>query len=157
MLSPLINLGLITPEEIIERLRKIENKVPINSLEGYIRQIIGWREFMRGVYQNYDQRLEKTNFFNHKRKMKKSWYDGNTGLDPLDHAIINAKDYGWSHHIERLMILANIMNLCEIHPKQVYKWFMEMFVDSSDWVMVPNVYGMGLSVSYTHLRAHETS
>ncbi len=116
----------------------------MNSLEGYIRQIIGWREFMRGIYQNYDQKLEKTNFFNHKRKMKKSWYEGTTGLDPLDHAINNAKDYGWSHHIERLMILANIMNLCEINPKQVYKWFMEMFVDSSDWVMAPNVYGMGL-------------
>ncbi len=143
-LSPLINLGLITPEEIVEKLRKIENRVPINSLEGYIRQIIGWREFMRGIYQNYDERLSKTNFFNHKRKMKKSWYDGNTGLDPLDHAINNAKNYGWSHHIERLMILANIMNLCEINPKQVYKWFMEMFVDSSDWVMAPNVYGMGL-------------
>ena len=99
---------------------------------------------MRGIYQNYDQRLDKTNFFNHKRKMKKSWYDGSTGLDPLDHAINNAKNYGWSHHIERLMILANIMNLCEINPKQVYKWFMEMFVDSSDWVMAPNVYGMGL-------------
>ncbi len=143
-LSPLINIGLIAPEEIIEKLRKIENKVPMNSLEGYIRQIIGWREFMRGIYQNYDQRLDNTNFFNHKRKMKKSWYDGNTGLDPLDHAINNAKNYGWSHHIERLMILANIMNLCEINPKQVYKWFMEMFVDSSDWVMSPNVYGMGL-------------
>ena len=76
--------------------------------------------------------------------MKKSWYDGNTGLDPLDHAINNAKNFGWSHHIERLMILDNIMNLCEINPKQVYKWFMEMFVDSSDWVMAPNVYGMGL-------------
>ncbi len=143
-LSPLINLGLITPLEIIDKLRKIENKIPINSLEGYIRQIIGWREFMRGIYQNYDQKLEKTNFFNHKRKMKKSWYNGTTGLDPLDHAINNAKNYGWSHHIERLMILANIMNLCEINPKQVYRWFMEMFVDSSDWVMSPNVYGMGL-------------
>ena len=143
-LSPLINLGLITPEEIIEKLKKIESKVPLNSLEGYIRQIIGWREFMRGIYQNYGERLEKTNFFNHKRKMKISWYDGSTGLDPLDHAINNASKYGWSHHIERLMILANIMNLCEINPKQVYKWFMEMFVDSSDWVMSPNVYGMGL-------------
>ena len=143
-LSPLINLGLITPEEIIVKLRKIENKTPMNSLEGYIRQIIGWREFMRGIYQNYDQRLEKTNFFNHKKKMKKSWYEGTTGLDPLDYAINNAKNYAWSHHIERLMILANIMNLCEINPKQVYKWFMEMFVDSSDWVMAPNGYGMGL-------------
>jgi deoxyribodipyrimidine photolyase-related protein len=143
-LSPLINLGLITPEEIIEKLKKIESKIPINSLEGYIRQIIGWREFMRGIYQNFDERLEKTNFFNHKRKMKNNWYKGNTGLPPLDHAISNAVNYGWSHHIERLMILANIMNLCEINPKQVYKWFMEMFVDSSDWVMSPNVYGMGL-------------
>ena len=143
-LSPIINLGLITPGEILEKIKKIESKTRINSLEGYVRQIIGWREFMRGIYQNYNQNLEKTNFFNHKNKMKLSWYNGTTGLDPLDHSIKNALNYGWSHHIERLMILANIMNLCQIHPKQVYKWVMEMFVDSSDWVMVPNVYGMGL-------------
>ena len=143
-LSPLINIGLITPEEIIKKLRKFESKIPINSYEGYTRQIIGWREFMRGIYQNFDERLEKKNFFNHNRKMKNNWYEGRTGLPPLDHAISNAINYGWSHHIERLMILANVMNLCEINPKQVYKWFMEMFVDSSDWVMSPNVYGMGL-------------
>ena len=99
---------------------------------------------MRGIYQNFDTQMDKSNFFNHKRKMKKSWYNGTTGLDPLDYSIKNAEHFGWSHHIERLMILSNIMNLCEIHPKQVYKWFMEMFVDSSDWVMSPNVYGMGL-------------
>ena len=143
-LSPIVNLGLITPSEILDKIKKIEKKVRINSLEGYIRQIIGWREFMRGIYQNYDKRLENTNFFSHKNKMKISWYNGTTGLEPLDHSIKNALNYGWSHHIERLMILANIMNLCQIHPKQVYKWFMEMFVDSSDWVMAPNVYGMGL-------------
>ena len=143
-LSPIINIGLITPEELIFKLQRIENRVPVNSYEGYIRQIIGWREFMRGIYQNFENKLEKSNFFNHKRKMKKSWYDGTTGLVPLDFSIQNAERFGWSHHIERLMILSNIMNLCEIHPKQVYKWFMEMFVDSSDWVMSPNVYGMGL-------------
>ncbi len=143
-LSPIINLGLITPKEILIKLKKIENKVPINSFEGYVRQIIGWREFMRGIYQNFDNQMNKSNFFKHKRKMKKSWYEGNTGLDPLDFSIQNAQNFGWSHHIERLMILSNIMNLCEIHPKEVYKWFMEMFVDSSDWVMTPNVYGMGL-------------
>ena len=76
--------------------------------------------------------------------MKMSWYNGTTGLEPLDCSIKNALEYGWSHHIERLMILANIMNLCQINPKEVYKWFMEMYVDSSDWVMAPNVYGMGL-------------
>jgi deoxyribodipyrimidine photolyase-related protein len=88
--------------------------------------------------------METKNFFKQKRKMKSSWYDGSTGLPPLDYAIKNALRHGWSHHIERLMILSNLMNLCEIKPNYVYKWFMEMFVDSSDWVMVPNVYGMGL-------------
>jgi len=145
-LSPYINLGLITPELIIEKILNFhkKNKIKLNSLEGYIRQIIGWREFMRGVYQGYSEEMEIKNFFKQKRKMKSSWYDGSTGLPPLDHAIKNALTHGWSHHIERLMILSNIMNLCEINPNYVYKWFMEMFVDSSDWVMTPNVYGMGL-------------
>ena len=144
VLSPLINLGLLTPQQIINKIKNYENKVKINSYEGFIRQIIGWREFIRGVYQNYDQELEKNNFFNHKRTLTKGWYEGSTGLTPLDHSIKNAEKFGWTHHIERLMILANIMNLCEIKPKEVYNWFMEMFVDSSDWVMSPNVYGMGI-------------
>ena len=99
---------------------------------------------MRGIYQNYNTELENSNFFKHKRLLKSSWYNGTTNIPPLDYAIKNAEMHGWSHHIERLMILSNLMNLCEIHPKQVYNWFMEMFVDSSDWVMSPNVYGMGL-------------
>ena len=145
-LSPYLNLGLITPELIIKKILDFHriNKIKLNSLEGYIRQVIGWREFIRGIYQFYSDDMEKKNFFKQNRKMKSSWYKGNTGLPPLDHAIKNSLKYGWSHHIERLMILSNIMNLCEIKPNYVYKWFMEMFVDSSDWVMVPNVYGMGL-------------
>ena len=145
-LSPYLNLGLITPDIIIQKIMTYHHSkgVRLNSLEGYIRQIIGWREFMRGIYQNFSKEMESGNFFKHNRKMKDTFYDGNTGLDPLDHAIKNADKFGWSHHIERLMILSNIMNLCEVEPKLVYKWFMEMFVDSSDWVMVPNVYGMGL-------------
>ena len=145
-LSPYINLGLITPEFIIEKILNFhkKNKIKLNSLEGYVRQIIGWREFMRGVYQDFSNEMETKNFFKQTRKMKFTWYEGNTGLPPLDHAIKNALTHGWSHHIERLMILSNLMNLCEIKPNYVYKWFMEMFVDSSDWVMVPNVYGMGL-------------
>ncbi len=143
-LSPLLNIGLITPSEILQKLLPLENKIPINSFEGYVRQLIGWREFIRGIYQNYNIKLEKSNFFNHKRSLRPSWYSATTGLEPLDFAIKNASENGWSHHIERLMILANIMNLCEIEPVKVYKWFMEMFVDSADWVMSPNVYGMGL-------------
>ena len=145
-LSPYINLGLITPEIIISKTLEFHknNTIPLNSLEGFVRQIIGWREFMRGIYQKYSDEMENKNFFKQNRRMKDSWYKGTTGLPPLDHAIKNALQNGWSHHIERLMILSNIMNLCELKPRIVYKWFMEMFVDSSDWVMVPNVYGMGL-------------
>ena len=142
-LSPQINLGLLTPEEIISKI-KSKTISKINSHEGYIRQLIGWREFIRGIYQNFDEKLEKSNFFDHKKVMKESWYTATTGLVPLDYSINNALEYGWTHHIERLMILCNIMNLSEINPKEVYKWFMEMFIDSSDWVMSPNVYGMGL-------------
>ena len=143
-LSPLINIGLIVPEEILSKLKDLQVKVNINSYEGYVRQIIGWREFIRGLYRRYSDEFEEKNFFNHKRKMKSTWYHGTTGIPPLDHSIKNAIKYGWAHHIERLMILSNIMNLAGIHPKNIYKWFMEMFIDSSEWVMVPNVYGMGL-------------
>tara|TARA_B100000989_G_scaffold26379_1_gene17050 strand:- start:3811 stop:5139 length:1329 start_codon:yes stop_codon:yes gene_type:complete len=143
-LSPFINIGLITPKEIMERIKEFEGKIKINSYEGFIRQIIGWREFMRGIYQNYEKKLLESNFFNHEKKMKNSWYDGSTGLEPLDYAIRNALTYGWSHHIERLMILSNIMNLCEIKPNIIFNWFMEMYIDSSEWVMSPNVFGMGL-------------
>ena len=142
-LSPYINMGLITPLEILEKIEKTPPK-KLNSYEGYIRQLIGWREFIRGIYQNYEKELETNNFFNHNNKMKTSWYDGTTGLEPLDFSIKNALTYGWTHHIERLMILCNIMNLCQLNPKEVFKWFMEMFIDSSEWVMSPNVYGMGL-------------
>ena len=145
VLSPYINLGLITTKEVVTKILSSNKKknIPINSLEGFIRQIIGWREFMRGIYQNFSDQLEKTNYFNHKRKLTEGWYNGTTGIDPIDDAIKDVVKYGYTHHIIRLMHLSNVMTLSELHPKEIYKWFMEMFVDSSDWVMSPNVYGMG--------------
>ena len=145
VLSPYLNVGLITPKEIIKKILDTgkNKKIPLNSLEGFIRQVIGWREFMRGIYQNYEDKLENTNFFNHQRKLTDDWYNGTTGIDPIDDAIQDVNKYGYAHHIIRLMHLSNIMTLSQLHPKEIYKWFMEMFVDSSDWVMSPNVYGMG--------------
>ena len=145
ILSPYLNIGLITPREIIQKILNAnsKNQIPLNSLEGFIRQVIGWREFMRGIYQNYSSELEKTNFFKHKRKLTDDWYNGTTGIDPIDDAIKDVIKYGYTHHIIRLMYLSNVMNLSQLHPNEIYKWFMEMFVDSSDWVMFPNVYGMG--------------
>ena len=119
------------------------SEIPLHSVEGFLRQILGWREFVRGIYQNFSEKEENTNFFNHQRKLSSHWYDGTTGILPVDDAIKKANKYGYCHHIERLMILSNIMLLSEIDPKEVHRWFMEMFVDSADWVMGPNVYGMG--------------
>ncbi len=146
VLSPTLNLGLITPSEIIERTLKHakQHDIPLNALEGFLRQVIGWREFIRGIYRHFSVEEERANHFDHHRTMKPCWETGTTGLPPLDDAIQKALRLGWTHHIERLMVLCNFMNLCEIKPTQVHDWFMRMFVDASDWVMGPNVYGMGL-------------
>ena len=144
-LSPALNMGLITPRDILERVAAITEKteIPLNSVEGFVRQIIGWREFIRGVYQFHGGAQEQSNFFGFTNKLTLPWYTGETGIPPLDDAIKFSSEFGYTHHINRLMVVANIMTLCEIHPRQVYTWFMEMYVDSSEWVMVPNVYGMG--------------
>ena len=141
VLSPYINLGLITPDEVVEKAvaYAAEHDTHFPSVEGFVRQIIGWREFMRGMYHTHDL---SGNFFKHQRQLNDHWYQGTTGVPPLDDSIQRVVQHGYTHHIERLMVLGNIMLLAEIHPDEVYRWFMEMFVDSSDWVMVPNVYGM---------------
>ena len=144
-ISSSLNIGLITPSDVIEKalnFAKTEN-TPINSLEGFIRQIIGWREFIHGIYQNHSAKQINGNYFNFSRELQSSWYIGTTGIEPLDDAINFSDKFGYTHHINRLMVIANIMTLCEIHPRAVYRWFMEMYVDASEWVMVPNVFGMG--------------
>lgn len=145
LLSPLINVGLLTPKEVIEAALSYakNNKTPLNSLEGFIRQIVGWREFVRGIYHNFSEIQDERNAFKHYRKLNSSWYDGTTGLLPVDHAIKKVNQHGYLHHIERLMVMSNAMLLCEINPQEVHRWFNEMFIDSMDWVMGPNVYGMG--------------
>ncbi|MCI5064672.1 cryptochrome/photolyase family protein [bacterium] len=140
-ISALLNIGLLTPEGVLEAAIERE-EVPLNSREGFLRQVLGWREFVRGIYQNYSEEQEKRNFWNHTRKLKSCWYDGTTEIPPVDDAIAKAHRYGYNHHIERLMVLSNVMLLTEIDPREVHRWFMEMYVDSSDWVMGPNVYGM---------------
>jgi len=144
LISPLINSGLLTPNYVINELNKYAKKksIPINSYEGIIRQIIGWREFIRGIYVVKGTEERTTNFWNFNKKMPSAFYDATTGIEPIDDCVIKVTKTGYLHHIERLMILGNFMFLCEIHPNEVYKWFMEFFIDSYDWVMVPNVYGM---------------
>ena len=144
VISPLINSGLLEPKYIVETSLDYYKKydIPLNSMEGFIRQIIGWREFIRGVYYSKGTEERTKNYWNFKRKIPKSFYEGSTGIDPIDDTIKKVKKTAYGNHIERLMILGNFMVLCEFDPDEVYKWFMEVFIDSYDWVMVPNVYGM---------------
>ena len=144
LLSPLINSGLINPiyalQKIIDYYKK--NNIRLNSCEGLVRQIIGWREFIRGVYISKGVEERTKNFWNFHRSIPKSFYNGTTGIIPVDDTIKKINATGYANHIERLMIIGNFMLLCEFNPNEVYLWFMELFIDSYDWVMVPNVYGM---------------
>ncbi len=144
VLSPLLNSGLLNPKYVVKSSLEFykKNNIPINSVEGFIRQIIGWREFIRGVYVSKGSEERTKNYWNFRRKIPQSFYDGNTGIDPIDDTIKKVENTAYGNHIERLMILGNFMVLCEFDPDEVYKWFMEVFIDSYDWVMVPNVYGM---------------
>lgn len=145
VLSTSMNIGLLTPKIVINRAidYAFANDIPLNSLEGFVRQIIGWREFIRGMYQKFSDKMTKGNYWNHSAKLTSNWYEASTGIDPLDDAIKGALNFGYTHHINRLMVISSIMNMSRIDPDEIYCWFMEMFVDSSEWVMVPNVYGMG--------------
>lgn len=146
LLTPMLNTGLLTPQQVVDEAINFaeKNKTPINSLEGFIRQIIGWREFMRGVYVAIGRKQRTTNFWKAKRKLPESFWTATTGIDPLDNVIDKVLRNAYSHHIERLMIVGNFMVLTEVDPDEAYSWFMELYIDAYDWVMVPNVYGMSL-------------
>ena len=144
LLSPLLNTGLLTPMQVIHRTigHADAEKIPLSSLEGFIRQILGWREFIRGIYQVHGARQRTRNFWGHHRGIPESFWTGNTGIVPVDEVIGKVLRTGYAHHIERLMVLGNFMLLCGFDPDEVYRWFMALFVDAYDWVMVPKVYGM---------------
>ncbi|NAS12131.1 cryptochrome/photolyase family protein [Poritiphilus flavus] len=144
VLTPMLNVGLLTPQEVLDKAIAFaeENDVPLNSTEGFVRQIMGWREFIRGMYECKGSYERSLNFWGFNRKITPAFYTGNTGIGPLDEIIRRVLRTGYCHHIERLMVLGNFMLLCEFDPDEVYRWFMELFIDAYDWVMVPNVYGM---------------
>ncbi|MDG5815517.1 cryptochrome/photolyase family protein [Chitinispirillales bacterium ANBcel5] len=140
LLSPLLNSGLLTPNEVVQSV--LATAVPLNSKEGFIRQIVGWREYMFQVYLLEGERQRNSNFFVNTSPLPQSFYTAQTGIVPVDTVISKVLKNAYCHHIERLMVLGNFMMLSNIHPKEIYRWFMEMFIDAYDWVMVPNVFGM---------------
>ncbi|RIJ32410.1 cryptochrome/photolyase family protein [Henriciella mobilis] len=143
-ITPMLNIGLLTPKLVLDAaISFIENKnIPMNSAEGFIRQVIGWREFMRATYEDLGVPMRTTNHWGHSRALPRSFWTGETGIPPIDDTIKRVLKTGYCHHIERLMVLGGFMFICETDPDDIYRWFMEMFADSYDWVMVPNAYAM---------------
>ena len=165
-LSPYLNNGLLTPKQVLKALNlklktdfgwgifdtfPVEIPTNFNSVEGFVRQIIGWREWTKGLYdQVYQEDLSKYNFWKHTKPLPNYFYQPTKYQNqikdniPLLDCLVKTEKFGYNHHIERLMILANWCLLEEYDPKQVFDWFVEMYVDSAEWVMVANVLGMGI-------------
>ncbi len=138
ILSSSLNIGILCPSDLIDILKKIKSKIPINSFEGFIRQLF-WREYQRYCYIYIKF---KGNYFGNKKKLTKAWYDGTTNIEPIDYLIKDGFNKAYIHHIGRLMFIGNFMNLSGIAPKEGFRWFMEFSIDSYEWVMHQNVYEM---------------
>ena len=147
-ISPMLNIGIIIPQDVIDIVSDYYSKnktiIGISNYEGFMRQVLGWREYQRYCYIYAYDKMINSNYFGNNKKLDIRWYNGTLGVKPVDDAIKMAWKDGYLHHILRLMVVANYMNLLGIHPDDVYKWFMEFSLDSYDWVMIQNVYSMGL-------------
>lgn len=143
VLTPMLNIGLITDQEVINKIRPFEHKIPIQSFEGFIRQIIGWRNYVLSIYILEGEKIRKMNYMNHTNKINhKIMWSGSIGVEPFDNIIEKINKVAYAHHIERLMYLGNFLFLLQIRPNDVFRAFMEWTVDAYDWVMVANVYCM---------------
>jgi deoxyribodipyrimidine photolyase-related protein len=146
-LSPYLNLGLLDPLILAQEAQKRYNngQAPINSVEGFIRQIIGWREFIYWQYLRLMPDIISNNYWRANRPLPRMFWDGKTEMNCLRYAIQRALGDGYTHHIERLMVISNFCLLSGINPLAVNDWFLSAFIDAYEWVMVPNVFGMGLN------------
>jgi len=142
VLSSALNVGLITPKKIVDRAMEEYNnrRVSLSSVEAFIRQIIGWREYVRSVYVREADLHIKSNYFGGTSKIPKSWYKANTGIHLIDAILKRVEKYAYAHHIERLMYLCAVLNMMGCSPNAIHDWFITLVaIDAYDWVMVPNI------------------
>lgn len=143
-LSAPLNLKLLSPRECVDAAVDAyrTGDAPLNSVEGFVRQILGWREFVRGLYWLKMPEYAELNHFNHELPVPSFFWDGDTKMNCVKHSMKNVIDHGYSHHIQRLMVLGNFAQLWGVHPYQFHDWHMAMYVDAIDWVSLPNTLGM---------------
>lgn len=146
LLSSSLNLKLLNPREVIMAAVQAyqKNDLPLASVEGFVRQILGWREFIRGVYWLDMPRLAQSNHYQHQRALPKWYWTGATQMNCQRQAIQQTLDYGYAHHIQRLMITGVFGVLAELNPREVEAWYLAVYVDAVEWVELPNVTGMAL-------------
>ncbi len=146
LISPAINIGLLSAKEVcetaLEFASKPENHVPLQSIEGFIRQILGWREFMHHVYRRQMPALRLENQLNATRELPDFYWTGKTKMRCVSSAVAQLLETGHTHHIQRLMVLGNFALLAGVSPQAINDWFLSMYVDAFDWVVTPNVIGM---------------
>lgn len=146
LISPYLNLGLLTPQEVIQAVEKAyyTQNLPINSVEGFIRQVLGWREYMHGLYHYLDEDYPNQNWFNHSHPLPQFFWDAKqTNMNCLQQTLTQVENTGYAHHIQRLMVLSNFALIAGISPQEIEAWFHSAFIDAYDWVMQTNVIGMG--------------
>ena len=143
MLSPYLNIGLLHPREVIEAALAASD-VPINSLEGFVRQMIGWREYVHGIYWWLGPEYADENHFGASDPVPPAFTGAPTSMNCVSHVAQWIADDAWTHHIPRLMVLANLATLAGVNPTSMVRWMWASFIDGADWVMVPNLIGMGL-------------
>ena len=141
-----MNIKMISPQEVIEKAiqewEKRPDEIEYNQLEGFVRQIIGWREYMRGIYWLKMPEYANMNFFNNQEKLPEWFWTGKTKMNCLKDAIGQSLDYAYAHHIQRLMITGNFALLAGIHPDEIDAWYLGIYIDAIEWVEITNTRGM---------------
>ena len=145
-LSFALNIKMINPLEVVEKTIAFyhQNKdiIALSQVEGFVRQIIGWREYMRGIYWKEMPKYKKNNKLNNHYPLPEFYWTGNTQMNCLKHSITNSLEHGYAHHIQRLMILGNFALLAQIDPDEVDQWYLGIYADAIEWVQLPNTRGM---------------
>jgi deoxyribodipyrimidine photolyase-related protein len=144
LISAYLNIGLLDPLDVCRRVEAEwkAGRVPINSAEGYIRQIIGWREFMRGIYFHAGPDYPASNALGHSRRLPPLYWGAPTGMNCLAHAVGQTRAHAYAHHIQRLMVTGNFALLAGIDPAEVHEWYLAVYIDAFEWVEAPNTVGM---------------
>lgn len=144
LIAPALNAGLLLPMEICERAEKAYHagQAPLNAVEGFIRQIIGWREYVRGIYWLKMPDYAQMNFLNAKRDLPDFYWSADTDMNCVRQVVEETRDHAYAHHIQRLMVTGNFALLYGVEPAQINEWYLAVYADAYEWVQLPNTHGM---------------